>query len=58
MFELLLQSIREKVNLSTIEEEGLRKFFIPKKYRKRQYLLNAGDSNAFTASCFLAVVLL
>lgn len=43
MFELLFKSIREKVNLSTTEEDGLKKFFTPKKYRKRQYLLNAGD---------------
>ena len=43
MFEPLLQSIREKVTLTPAEEEGLKKYFIPKKYRKRQYLLNAGD---------------
>lgn len=43
MFEQLTQSIREKITLSKDEAELLKKFFIPKKLRKRQYILNAGD---------------
>jgi CRP-like cAMP-binding protein len=43
MFEKLIESIKEKVDLSESDIEILKPFFIPKKMRKRQYVLNAGD---------------
>ena len=43
MFEKLVDCIREKVALDESEIEILKPFFIPKKLRKRQYVLNAGD---------------
>ncbi len=43
MFEELFKSIQEKVALSKEEQEEIRHFFIPKKLRKKQYVLNAGD---------------
>jgi len=43
MFEELIKSIQQKVTLSQDELETIRHFFIPKKVRKRQYVLNAGD---------------
>lgn len=43
MFDRLLESIKEKVSLTDEEIETLKHFFIPKKLRKRQYALNAGD---------------
>lgn len=44
MFEKLIACIREKVALNESEADILRPYFIPKKLRKRQYLLNAGDA--------------
>src|SRR5690606_12710761 len=43
MFDELYTSIQRKVTLTQDELEAIRHFFIPKKVRKRQYLLNAGD---------------
>jgi CRP-like cAMP-binding protein len=43
MFDKLQKSISEKVSLSGEEFETIKPFFIPKKIRKRQYVLNAGD---------------
>ncbi len=43
MHERLVKSIQEKTTLTKEVEDQLRHFFIPKKLRKRQYLLNAGD---------------
>jgi CRP-like cAMP-binding protein len=43
MFEKLVESIKEKVDLNENDIETLKPFFIPKKVRKRQYVLNAGD---------------
>lgn len=43
MFEKLMKGISEKVSLTAEEFEVLKPFFIPKKVRKRQYVLNAGD---------------
>lgn len=43
MFENLIECIREKVDLSDENIDTLKRFFIPKKVRKRQYILNAGD---------------
>jgi len=43
MFEKLIESLSEKVALSAQDLETLKSVFIPKKVRKRQYVLNAGD---------------
>jgi CRP-like cAMP-binding protein len=43
MPELLFQKFAEKINLADDEKELSRNFFIPKKLRKKQYLLQAGD---------------
>jgi CRP-like cAMP-binding protein len=43
MFDKLLKSIGEKVSLNEEQSEIMKPFFIPKKIRKRQYVLNAGD---------------
>lgn len=39
----LIKNVEEKVSLTQDEWEIVKPFFIPKKLRKRQYLLNAGD---------------
>jgi len=44
MYDNLLNSIREKVSLEETEYELFKSFFTPKKIRKRQYVLNAGDT--------------
>jgi CRP-like cAMP-binding protein len=49
MFELLLQSIREKISVSNEEFDFCKTLFIPKKLRKRQYLLQDGDVCRYTA---------
>jgi CRP-like cAMP-binding protein len=49
MFELLLQSIREKISISKEEFDFSKTLFIPKKLRKRQYLLQEGDVCRYTA---------
>lgn len=43
MFEKLKESIGQKVALTTRDLETVTRHFIPKKIRKRQYVLNAGD---------------
>jgi CRP-like cAMP-binding protein len=43
MFDKLLKSIGEKVSLNDEQSEMMKPLFIPKKIRKRQYVLNAGD---------------
>lgn len=43
MIEVLFQHIQEKVSLSDLDKEAIKTFFIPKKLRKRQYLLQEGD---------------
>jgi CRP-like cAMP-binding protein len=49
MHEVLLKNIRTKVDLTEAEEQQLRKFFIPKRLRKKQYLLQDGDVCLYTA---------
>lgn len=49
MFEVLLNKIQEKVILSLEEQEILKTFFIPKKLRKKQYLLQEGDVCKYVA---------
>lgn len=43
MFEKLIESISQKVRLNADDIETLKPFFVTKKIRKRQYVLNAGD---------------
>lgn len=43
MHELLIKSISEKIAIETGDQSILKSSFIPKKLRKRQYILNAGD---------------
>ncbi len=49
MFDLLFNSINEKVSLSGDELQLLKQFFIPKKLRKKQYLLQEGDVCKYVA---------
>lgn len=49
MYELLFQKVNEKVSLTPEEEDVCRSLFIPKKLRKRQYLLQEGDVCKYTA---------
>lgn len=49
MYEQLFKTISQKVSLTSDQEENLKKYFIPKKLRKRQFLLNAGDVCQYTA---------
>ncbi len=43
MFNLFFTHVQEKVLLSTAEQELVKNYFIPKKLRKKQYLLQEGD---------------
>jgi CRP-like cAMP-binding protein len=43
MFQLLLEHINKRVRLTNEEFETISKFFIPKKLRKKQFLLNEGE---------------
>ncbi|SFF23764.1 Crp/Fnr family transcriptional regulator [Spirosoma endophyticum] len=43
MIDVLFQHIQEKVSLTGEDRESIKTFFIPKKLRKRQYLLQEGD---------------
>ncbi|WDF54178.1 Crp/Fnr family transcriptional regulator [Mucilaginibacter sp. KACC 22063] len=43
MFEVLISHIEEKVTLSEKDKNALQAFFVPKRIRKRQYLLQEGD---------------
>ncbi|HYK75961.1 MAG TPA: Crp/Fnr family transcriptional regulator [Daejeonella sp.] len=43
MFEILFQKIDEKISLSPEEQESIKPFFTPKKLRKKQYFLQAGE---------------
>jgi CRP-like cAMP-binding protein len=49
VFEVVLKKINEKVRLDATESEAIKAFFVPKKIRKRQYLLNEGDVSQHTA---------
>jgi CRP-like cAMP-binding protein len=49
MHDQLIKSIREKIPLSKPETESIKPFFMPKKIRKRQYILNAGDKCLYLA---------
>lgn len=49
MYEVLLENIKTKVDLTEAEQQQLKKFFIPKRLRKKQYLLQDGDVCMYTA---------
>lgn len=49
MFEILFQKFDEKVPLTNDEKELAKSFFLPKKLRKRQYLLQEGDISKYVA---------
>jgi CRP-like cAMP-binding protein len=49
MFELLQKSVLEKVSVSEEEFNFCKTLFIPKKLRKKQYLLQEGDVCKYTA---------
>jgi len=49
MHELFFQRIREKISLSAEEEQLIRAYLIPKKLRKKQYLLQEGDVSKYVA---------
>jgi CRP-like cAMP-binding protein len=49
MFELLLEKIKEHVVITDEEFDFCKTLFIPKKLRKRQYLLQEGDVNKYTS---------
>ena len=49
MFELLQKSISEKVSLTEEEFDFCKTLFIPKKLRKKQYLLQEGDVCRYTS---------
>lgn len=49
MYERLFQKFDEKVQLTDEEKELSKSFFLPKKLRKRQYLLQEGDVGKYVA---------
>ena len=49
MFELLFQKFDEKIQLTEEEKLLSKSFFIPKKLRKKQYLLQEGDVSKYVA---------
>ena len=49
MFELLSKSFKEKTSISEDEFEFAKTLFLPKKLRKKQYLLQDGDVCKYTA---------
>ncbi len=49
MFELLFQKFAEKIELTEEEKKLSRSFFIPKKLRRKQYLLQEGDVCKYVA---------
>lgn len=49
MYELLYKKVSETISITDEEFEFCKTLFIPKKLRKRQYLLQEGDVNKHTA---------
>jgi len=43
MYELFFRSLNEKITLTNAEQDIIKSYLIPKKLRKKQYLLQAGD---------------
>ena len=48
MFQLLFQKFDEKILLTPEEKELSKRFFLPKKLRKKQYILQEGDPGRYT----------
>ena len=48
MFELLLQSIKERVDITDEDFNFCKTLFIPKKLRKKRFLLQEGDISRYT----------
>ena len=51
MYEVFKQYLDNKVSLTNIESERIRSLCIVKKLRKKQYLLQEGDSWKYHACC-------
>lgn len=49
MFEQLFKKFDEKIILTAADKEACKSFFLPKKLRRRQYLLQEGDACKYTA---------
>ena len=49
MYEVLFENISKKIALTKEEQQLLQTFFIPKKLRKKQYLLQEGDASKYLA---------
>src|SRR5665647_688410 len=49
MFELLSKSIKEHISITDKEFDFVKTLFLPKKLRKKQYLLQEGDVCKYTA---------
>ena len=49
MYEILFENIFKKIVLTKDEQQLLQTFFIPKKLRKKQYLLQEGDVSKYLA---------
>jgi CRP-like cAMP-binding protein len=49
MFEVLVENISKKIILTEEDQQLLQTFFIPKKLRKKQYLLQEGDVSRYLA---------
>jgi len=49
MYEVLQQSLAKEINLTPEEFEQVKAFFIPKKLRKNQFLLQEGDVCRYSA---------
>lgn len=49
MFEQLFHSIQQKIQITNEELENIKPFFIPKKLRRKQYLLQEGDVCKYSA---------
>lgn len=49
MYDVLFKSISDKIDLTEDEKEFCKSLFVPKKLRKKQYHLQAGDVCKYTA---------
>ncbi|MEP6950794.1 MAG: Crp/Fnr family transcriptional regulator [Ginsengibacter sp.] len=49
MYEVFFKKVNEKVNLTSEEEDICKSFLVPKKVRKKQYILQEGDVCKYSA---------
>lgn len=49
MFDLFFQKLSEKISISDVDKEIFKSLLIPKKIRRKQYLLQEGDVCKYTA---------